>query len=366
MLTPEEVFVTDGFPEHTYVSFEAGQKETELREGLEQKNKIISVSGPSKSGKTTLCDRVFGKEKGVSRMYVTGDSVNKAEDLWFEAYRQIADDSEKPFFELSQGERTERLVAADMPLVIDDFHYIDRDTQAVVSRQLKNAASAGLRIVCLSVPHRGDDPVRSNPDLSGRFFSVNFKFWSEDDLMVIADVGFPMVGLVSNSEFTKALAREALKSPQIMQTLCLETCRSQSLDRPLEHVTVNAEMLPEIRSRTLRSYTQTTAFELLNRGPATRGSERTEFRLKDGTSKDVYECLVAALRLDPPFLQVSLDELRERVRTLLLDSRDPNIRSALQQYNALFKDQSPPLDWDDEKRQLTIVDPHFYFFLRNT
>jgi hypothetical protein len=38
---------------------------------------------------------------------------------------------------------------------------------------------------------------------------------------------------------------------------------------------------------------------------------------------------------------------------------------ALRQYDGLFKEQAPPLDWDDEKRNLTIVDPHFYFFLRN-
>jgi ABC-type lipoprotein export system ATPase subunit len=68
MLTPEAVFVTDGFPQHTYVAFEAGSKEAELRDGLAQQNKIISISGPSKSGKTTLCNKVFGTDKGVSRI----------------------------------------------------------------------------------------------------------------------------------------------------------------------------------------------------------------------------------------------------------------------------------------------------------
>ena len=50
---------------------------------------------------------------------------------------------------------------------------------------MKNAASAGLRIVCLSVPHRGDDPIRNNHDLAGRFFSVTFEFWSDDELAEI-------------------------------------------------------------------------------------------------------------------------------------------------------------------------------------
>jgi len=44
----------------------------------------------------------------------------------------------------------------------------------------------------------------------------------------------------------------------------------------------------------------------------------------------------------------------------------PKIRSVLQQYSRLFKDQALPLDRDEEKRRLTVVDAHFYFFLRNT
>jgi len=80
-MLPEEVFITDGYPEHTYVPLQAGQKEEELLEGLDQKNKIISVSGPSKSGKTTLCDRLFGSKKGSERIYVTGDAIVGADDL---------------------------------------------------------------------------------------------------------------------------------------------------------------------------------------------------------------------------------------------------------------------------------------------
>jgi hypothetical protein len=235
----------------------------------------------------------------------------------------------------------------------------------VIARQVKNAASSGLRIICLSVPHRGDDPIRHNPDLSGRFFSVTFDFWNEDDLSEIAKIGFPKVGFPSDSNFSGLLARESLKSPQIMQTLCLEACRAQSLDKPLETVAVGEALLPEIKKRTLRSYNNKTALDFLRQGPPIRGSERLAFQLNNGKQGDVYECLIAALRLDPPFLQLSLDELRSRVRSVLADGKEPNIRSALQQYDDLFKDQSPPLDWDDEKRNLTIIDPHFYFFLRN-
>jgi hypothetical protein len=105
---------------------------------------------------------------------------------------------------------------------------------------------------------------------------------------------------------------------------------------------------------------------ILREGPAKRGKDRSKFTTKSGARLDVYECLIEAIKLDPPFLQLSLDEIRTRVRESLEDQSEPTIRAALQQYPYLFKDNKPPLDWDDEKRRLTVVDPHFYFYLRNS
>jgi hypothetical protein len=366
LLLPEDVFVTDGFPVHTYVAIDEGKPERDLREGLDQQNKIISIIGPSKSGKSTLCNKFFGTGKGSDKIYVTGDSIFKPDDLWHEAYRQASDDTDKSFFELSHNERIDHLLARELPLVIDDFHYIDRGIQGTVCRQLKNAASAGLRIVVLSTPHRGDDPVRSNPDLSGRYFAVNFRFWRLEDLTRIAEVGFTKVGLPSSSAFNQNLGREALTSPQIMQTLCLEVCRATSLDVPLEQTMVQDHNLSVVKSQSLRSYNLSTSLQLLVQGPPERGSKRLDYKLSDDTEADVYQILVRALRIDPPFNQLSLEDIKIRVRSFLKDERDPNIRGALQQIDNIYKDgAAPPIEWDDEKRQLTVVDPHFYFYLRN-
>lgn len=298
-LLPEEVFVTDGFPEYTYVSIDQGKPERDLAEGLEQENKIISIVGPSKSGKSTLCDKFFGRNVGADKIYVTGGSVTYDNDLWREAYRQVSDDTEKIFEDRAHAEVIEYFVEKELPLIVDDFHYINRDTQISVCRQFKNAASAGLRIVILTVPHRGDDPIRSNPDLTGRHYV-------------------------------------------------------EEIDRA------------DVKTRTLRSYQMLSAFHILLNGPPERGSKRLDYELIDASKADVYQILAHVLRLDPPFLQLSLDEIKQRVRSLVKDTREPNIRGALQQIEGIYKDTAPPIEWDDEKRQLTIIDPHFYYYLRNT
>jgi hypothetical protein len=254
LFTPEAVFVTDGYPVHTYVPQEDGKKELSLKDGLGQRNKIISISGPSKSGKTTLCDKVFGNRRAKDRIYVTGDTIQKPDDLWYEAYRQVLDESDEGFYDLSQSQRIGALIDTKLPLVIDDYHYIPSDIQKQIARQIKSAASQGLRIICLSVPHRGDDPIRNNGDLSGRYFSVTFDYWSSDDLLKIPIKGFGLVGHPVDKTFNEAIATEALRSPQVMQTLCLEACRIHGPDKPLEHVTPSVDRMPEIIDRTLRSY----------------------------------------------------------------------------------------------------------------
>ena len=55
------------------------------------------------------------------------------------------------------------------------------------------------------------------------------------------------------------------------------------------------------------------------------------------------------------------------MRSLVKDKREPNIRGALRQLSGIYKEANPPIEWDDEKRQLTVIDPHFYYYLlRNT
>lgn len=308
---------------------------------------------------------MFGPTRGVDKIYVTGDAINSPDGLWHEAYRQISDDTDKHFSELGHAERVERITVSELPVIIDDFHYIPKNVQPTVCRQLKNAASDGLRIVVLSTPHRGDDPIRGNPDLSGRYFAVNFRFWDYRDLAQIGAIGFRRLGLGLSETMLDQLAREALRSPQLMQTLCLETCRSLGQDRPYEQARDQDVDKNEVTRRTLRSYNLETPFHILSNGPPERGSKRLEYKLVGGGTADVYQVLVRILQSDPQFYQISLDELKSRVKTIVSDAREPNIRAALQQLSALYKDTVNPIEWDDEKRQLTIVDPHFYFYLRN-
>ena len=239
MLTPEDVFVTDGFPRLTYVDPGGGKPEKDLRDGLAQANKIISIVGASKTGKSTLCDKHFG----ASRILITGDRIPTVDQLWSEAYRQIGGQVTAGYATNVLGATIDAIIDKGIPMILDDFHYVPVEVQHTVCQQMKNAAARGLRFVVLNTPHRGDDPVRNNPDLSGRFFTVDLGFWSTGELSEIATKGFPQIGLRVADEVIAAVADEALGSPQLMQTLCLETCRVLPQDVPYEKQTVDPEHL---------------------------------------------------------------------------------------------------------------------------
>src|SRR5262249_54387502 len=77
-----DVFTPNGVPEHTYVMRRDSDLEARLANALSTPNEVVSVSGPSKSGKTVLIEKVVGNVVGGSRLIrVAGEEVRTGPDL---------------------------------------------------------------------------------------------------------------------------------------------------------------------------------------------------------------------------------------------------------------------------------------------
>ena len=70
---------------------------------------------------------------------------------------------------------------------VDDFHYIPKEAQQEIGRQIKEAAETGVRVCTASVPHRADDVVRSNTELRGRVRAIDITYWSDAELVPVTD-----------------------------------------------------------------------------------------------------------------------------------------------------------------------------------
>jgi len=131
VLTAHDVFVPSSFPEHTYVSRGGDDLEDKLRFALKTKGQIVSLSGPSKSGKTVLVEKVVGKDKLVP---VVGAGIREPEQVWTRVLDWIdapADNTTMKSWQLQTGAR----VGADPTRVTEVREVVNvRDYPICVAR----------------------------------------------------------------------------------------------------------------------------------------------------------------------------------------------------------------------------------------
>ena len=74
-----DVFTPSDFPTLTYVARDDERLEIRLRDALSTPGEIVSISGPSKSGKTVLVEKVVGRHNLIT---ITGAGIRSPEDVW--------------------------------------------------------------------------------------------------------------------------------------------------------------------------------------------------------------------------------------------------------------------------------------------
>jgi hypothetical protein len=143
------------------------------------------------------------------------------------------------------------------------------------------------------------------------------------------------------------LTEQAFGSPQLMQAMCLQTCREFGVYRTMSPRASFAIGKAE-RDRILEYTSTVTDFsslvEALHGGPKQRGQERNHFPLKDGTNGDVYRCVLYALRMDPPALSFSYEDIYRRTRDVCVDAA-PFGSSVTQALEQIFWDGRKPSAW---------------------
>lgn len=410
-----EVFTPGAFPSHTYVERTAKRYENRLRDALETPGQVVSLSGPSKSGKTVLVERVVGRETLIP---ITGAGIQHPDDVWDRVLDWMdvpSESSRTNTFETgvavggeAKGEIKVPLVAkgevgvkgevqasgstagtkvrrrrgmvqviaeiggSDFTLLIDDFHYMPRGIQEEVAKQLKDAVRQNVKIIIASVSHRSDDVVRANPELRGRVTTVDLEYWESKELRAIATRGFGVLSTEVPQEFCNRLVSESAGSPQLMQAICLNTCfelniREKQADAAA--ISPSETQLRDVLERTAASTDFRSLVDVLDSGPKTRGTERKVYEFSDKTRGDVYRCVLKAVAANPPRLSLTYDELTRRVRSICV-SEEPvgsSITGSCLHMSRLALEKFPKervIDWDEQKQVFDIPDPYLLFYLR--
>ena len=204
-----DVFTPGGQPSITYVSRDHLGLEGRVSDALARGYAINVVTGPTKSGKTVLCNHVLAK-LGNS-ITVEGGQVRSEGDFWAQIVDalDLGSSRTRTYSGTEQGglgvsvevglsggtkatgkadaassrssvrsvnygvlpirRSLEALLAESTSLLVDDFHYIPQEVQKSIIQSLKGAVFSGLSVILLAVPHRAFDPITVEDELQGRF-----------------------------------------------------------------------------------------------------------------------------------------------------------------------------------------------------
>jgi hypothetical protein len=259
-------------------------------------------------------------------------------------------------------------VRDELVLFVDDFHYIPPDAQLGIVRGLKPLVFDGLRVVFASVPHRAFDAVRIEKEMTGRVEQLPIPLWERGELESIATRGFHELNVRSNEEDIERLAREAFRSPHLMQDFCLQYCKTNGVRETQEEpraLAVPADWDAFFRDRAPSA--SKFAFDLLAKGPPR--TDRIRRRLKDGTETDIYGAVLAAIAWTGPVTELPYDQLRTALREVL-DGDLPQLHEVTRVLVVMSRiareklEGEPVVDYDEDYQTLHISDPFFAFYLR--
>lgn len=387
-LKAENIFKPGAFPEYTYVSRNYENTgisyELRLKQALRTAGCLTSIIGPSKMGKTILCEQVIGLDNIVE---VSGADFNENTDFWAIIAAKVGlpymgeitterastegkseeRDSKSEKYILSKDKIIRYYIENNKILVIDDFHYASTEMQMKMAQQLKDAIRQELKVVVVSLPHRADDAIRQNADLSGRLSLINIETWKEEDLKKIAIKGFDKLEIKITDNIAEKLAVECLTSPQLMQYICLSICTLLEDEKKLE---VNDEILEKAYRFTTINFNYADVVSVLIKGPNPRGQQRKLYRTVDGKELDLYGIIVESLAKNPPMTELDFESFYNRIFNVIeendrLKLEKQTVRNHLNHLQELLEGKEEiyrAIEWKDGK--VYVLDPLFIFYLR--
>ncbi len=396
----DEVFVAGGQPTLTYVQREEDHLERSFARAVATPNQIVSLSGPTKTGKTVLCRHVLGDREYV---WIDGGQVANGDEFWSKVAGELNIPLESqisrggqstigiqgslPFITTASGSKlsssmtTERsridsmadamslMLQSKMILVIDDFHYLDENVRRTIMRNVKGAVFGGLKVILLSVSHRVFDAIKAESELTGRFTAITLPHWNKDDLAQIPRLGFKALKIDQEDDFINKLCNEAQESPFLMQKFCWEICFDNGIEKAPaigKNDIATDYSLGDMLKR-VSNDAGLPIYQKLSAGPQIRKA-RAKRPLKDGGVADIYQAILLALAATGPKSVIPYDELRQELNNLLLEQvpQKHEITSALKHLAVLAREfgKGAAIDWNEDTREVNLVDPYLRFYLR--
>lgn len=406
-----DVFKTIGQPTVTYVQRDRGKLEFQLNAALNERGQLCLVTGPSKTGKTTLYREILAR-RGEVPLIVPCDRNKTCEAIWKQAleavdfervesranlksnaqeaevevqtrigWKWLADASTRFRGKLSRDVSDEEVKArvladpgpdllvpllkgANYVLVIEDFHYLPDAEKVLLFQQWKRFIDNEVSVLVLGTTHRAVDIANSNRDLVGRIAQIDVGHWDKADLQEICFKGFKHLRVAIPQADMELISAEAVGLPIVVQQVCSNLLTSRGFEfadqvRKKGHKVKDGDVERSLHNVARQNYTQYESYySTLISGPREKARKyRT------------YELVLACFTRNPIQFSLKRMELDRRMLELGLDANElPPPASLNSTLGALKKFQErrelEVLEWQPNEDKLYIVEPAFLFYVR--
>ncbi|HST75566.1 MAG TPA: ATP-binding protein, partial [Acetobacteraceae bacterium] len=380
----DDIFTPGSQPSVTYVDRAHLGIETALVKAIHQPGVIVSLTGPTKSGKTVLCRAVL---KEFEYVWIDGGQIKSDDALWERIRSELTIPDEIRLkagtsrganisgtagvdggvpgsgakftftiggsrLRINDEERTYRLEGMhsvidhlsknNIVLVIDDFHYLPEIARVSAIQSLKGMVFNRLKFVLLSTPHRAFEAIKAETEITGRFKHVTMPIWIESDLRLIATTGFKALNVGCPDKIVDRFCAEAQGSPLLMQQFCWDICYDSHIrERGMfqkgiaETFDVDGLFTEVARDSGLP------LFERLSKGPQSR-TERIPRPLAAGGSVDIYTAILMAIAATGPRETLNYDQIRTSLNTILAAKtpQKTEVTNALNQLSSIDKESN--------------------------
>ncbi len=258
-------------------------------------------------------------------------------------------------------------------IILENFHYLNDDTQQQFAFDLRAFQELGVRFVVLGVWREKNRMAQFNGDLLDRVVEVPVEPWAEEDFRRVARTGAEILAISFSAELLDATIQASFSSIGVFQELLkgicneakiVETQRSQvhisDLNTLTNTITIKAKDYAARHQR---------ALEAIAAGHVSRGTSGDlpplflPYYLVRVILEGGYEGIAhGMLRTD----------IHERIRAIHHRGGDVRISDMSNLLSGIANLQSSKsisptiIDYDNQNRLLQIVDSTFYFFIKNS
>ena len=255
-------------------------------------------------------------------------------------------------------------------VILENFHYLEEKEQRSFAFDLRTFQDIDVRVVILGIWRERNRLTQYNGDLQDRVIELPVEPWTEEHLQEIIKLGEKSLN-IDMSDIRNDLIKESFGNVGMLQELCKECCYDAHIIETGDLRKLTNDNLQNAIAKITNSYASRfhRALETFADAKPRQSQDGSQGlgmpyffvrvilsvfdvqQIKNGLS--IYDLRTAIKKIHPNRKNVRFD----RALTMFL--------SRISTYQKNHGITPSIFDWDANLRQLSIVDPNFFFFVEH-